>query len=55
MNYDLGMALASILFLIIISAFFSGSETGLTTASRARLTELERRGSMRASSPTHSV
>ena len=49
MNYDLGMALASIFFLIIISAFFSGSETGLTTASRAAFTELERRGSKRAS------
>lgn len=50
MNYDLAMALASTFFLIIISAFFSGSETGLTTSSRARLTELERRGSKRASS-----
>lgn len=49
MNYDLAIALASIFFLIIISAFFSGSETGLTTSSRARLTELERRGSKRAS------
>ncbi len=49
MNTDLVVALASIFFLIIISAFFSGTETGLTTASRARLTELERRGSKRAS------
>ena len=45
---DLGMALLSIFCLIIISAFFSGSETGLTTASRARLNELEKRGSKRA-------
>ena len=50
MTTDLYIAMASIFFLIIMSAFFSGSETGLTTASRARLTELERRGSRRASS-----
>lgn len=49
MTYDVGWALAAIFLLIIISAFFSGSETGLTTASRARLTEMERRGSRRAS------
>jgi Mg2+/Co2+ transporter CorB len=48
MTYDVSIALLSILALIIISAFFSGSETGLTTASRARLTEMERRGSKRA-------
>jgi Mg2+/Co2+ transporter CorB len=48
MNYDVSMALVSIIALIIVSAFFSGSETGLTTASRARLTEMERRGSKRA-------
>ncbi len=48
MNYDVTTALASIVALIIISAFFSGSETGLTTASRARLTEMERRGDRRA-------
>ncbi|MDE2444604.1 MAG: HlyC/CorC family transporter [Alphaproteobacteria bacterium] len=49
MTYDAGIALLSILGLIIVSAFFSASETGLTTASRARLTELEKRGSKRAS------
>jgi Mg2+/Co2+ transporter CorB len=49
MSYDVGLALVTILFLIIVSAFFSGSETGLTTASRARLSEMERRGSKRAS------
>jgi Mg2+/Co2+ transporter CorB len=48
MNYDVTMALASIVALIFVSAFFSGSETGLTTASRARLTEMQRRGSKRA-------
>jgi Mg2+/Co2+ transporter CorB len=49
MNYDVIVALASIFGLILVSAFFSGSETGLTTSSRARLTEMERRGSKRAS------
>jgi Mg2+/Co2+ transporter CorB len=48
MNYDVVWAVASIVALIIISAFFSGSETGLTTASRARLNEMEKRGSKRA-------
>jgi Mg2+/Co2+ transporter CorB len=49
MNYDVVVALASIAGLILVSAFFSGSETGLTTSSRARLTEMERRGIKRAS------
>ena len=35
--------------LLLVSAFFSGAETGMTATSRARLTELERRGSWRAS------
>ena len=42
------IALITVFFLIIISAFFSGAETGLTAASRARLTELARQGSARA-------
>ncbi len=48
MTSDIWIALASVVVLIFVSAFFSGSETGLTTASRARLTELARRGSGRA-------
>ncbi len=48
MTTDLGYAIISIVFLIIISGFFSGAETGLTATSRARLTEIERRGSKRA-------
>ncbi len=48
MSLDLGFTIAAILFLLVLSAFFSGSETGLTAVSRARLTELERRGSARA-------
>ncbi len=41
-------ALGAIVLLIAMSAFFSGSETGLTAASRARLTEMQRQGSKRA-------
>ena len=48
MNTEVGYALLSIVCLIFISAFFSGAETGLTATSRARLTEIERRGSKRA-------
>ncbi|MFT3988016.1 HlyC/CorC family transporter [Aestuariivirga sp.] len=48
MSLDLGFTAAAILILIILSAFFSGSETALTATSRARLTEIERRGSRRA-------
>ncbi|MBL1404460.1 MAG: hypothetical protein COC17_07630 [Hyphomicrobiales bacterium] len=38
-----------IILLIIISAFFSGSETALTAASRARLHQLEKNGNKKAS------
>ena len=48
MTSDIWIALGSVVVLIFVSAFFSGSETGLTTASRARLTEMARRGSGRA-------
>jgi Mg2+/Co2+ transporter CorB len=48
MTLDLGMAIAAIFVLLVLSAFFSGSETGLTAVSRARLNELERRGNARA-------
>ena len=48
MNTEIGYALLSIVCLIFMSAFFSGAETGLTATSRARLTEIERRGSKRA-------
>src|SRR6185295_1175434 len=49
MSLDLSMAAVAIVGLLLISAFFSGAETALTATSRARLTELERRGSWRAS------
>ncbi len=48
MTSEIGYAVLSIACLILVSAFFSGSETGLTATSRARLTEIERRGSKRA-------
>jgi Mg2+/Co2+ transporter CorB len=41
-------SITAIFFLIVISAFFSIAETGLTATSRARLNELERRGNKRA-------
>jgi len=43
------MAAVTIFFLLLVSAFFSAAETGMTATSRARLTELERRGNWRAS------
>ena len=42
-----GYAIA-IVILLMISAFFSGSETALTAASRARMHALERDGDKRA-------
>ena len=48
MNLDLGATAVAIVLLIVISAFFSASETALTAVSRARLNEIERRGSRRA-------
>ena len=48
MSLDLGVTAAAIILLIMISAFFSASESALTAVSRARLNEIERRGSRRA-------
>ena len=42
------IALVGIVVLLILSAFFSGSETALTAASRPRLTHLEAAGNTRA-------
>ena len=42
------ISLIAIFVLLVISAFFSGSETALTAASRPRLHHLERRGNRRA-------
>lgn len=45
---DIWVSLAIILFSVALSAFFSGSETALTAASRARLYALEKAGDRRA-------
>src|SRR5262245_41976640 len=41
-------SLIAIFLLLVISAFFSASETALTTASKARLQYMERKGNKRA-------
>lgn len=45
---DLWFAIAIILLCVALSAFFSGSETALTAASRARMHSLEKNGDRRA-------
>ena len=42
------LTLAAILFLLLLSAFFSGSETALIAASRSRIHHLAQRGNRRA-------
>ncbi|ADZ68780.1 HlyC/CorC family transporter [Polymorphum gilvum] len=42
------VAIGAILLLIVLSGFFSGSETALTAASRARMHQLEKAGDQRA-------
>lgn len=48
MTPEYWILLAAILVLIVFSAFFSGSETALTAASRARMHSLEKNGDRRA-------
>jgi len=48
MTTALWLTILAILVLIIISAFFSGSETALTAASRARMHAFEKSGDQRA-------
>ena len=48
MTLALGIMAGAAFGLILLSAFFSGSETALTTSSRPRLHELEKRGDKRA-------
>jgi Mg2+/Co2+ transporter CorB len=48
MTLALGIMAGAAFGLILLSAFFSGSETALTTSSRPRLHELEKRGERRA-------
>jgi Mg2+/Co2+ transporter CorB len=45
---SLWVAIATIVFCVLLSAFFSGSETALTAASRARMHALEKNGDRRA-------
>lgn len=44
----IGLTLAAIVGLVVLSAFFNGSETSLTAASRARMHALEQEGNERA-------
>ena len=48
MTVDVGLLLVAIAVLILLSAFFNGSETALTAASRARMHALEQEGNPRA-------
>ena len=44
MDLEIGIILAAIVVLLVLSAFFNGSETALTAASRARMHALEQEG-----------
>jgi Mg2+/Co2+ transporter CorB len=48
MTFEIGLTLIAIILLIGLSAFFNGSETALTAASRARMHALEQEGNQRA-------
>ncbi len=48
MTLEIVLTLAAIAVLIALSAFFNGSETALTAASRARMHALEQEGNIRA-------
>ena len=48
MQTALVISLVAIFVLLVASAFFLASETALTTASRARMHQLERAGNKRA-------
>ncbi len=48
MDLNLALNLAAILALLILSGFFSGSETAMTAASRARMHQLAQDGNARA-------
>jgi Mg2+/Co2+ transporter CorB len=48
MDMTFWLAIAAIFILIILSGFFSGSETALTAASRARMHQMEKTGDSRA-------
>jgi Mg2+/Co2+ transporter CorB len=48
MDGELLFSILGVLVLLVLSAFFSGTETALTAVSRARMHQLERRGVRRA-------
>ncbi len=48
MTFEVALIIAAIALLIALSAFFNGSETGLTAASRARMHALEQDGNAKA-------
>lgn len=48
MSLEIGITLAAIIVLLLLSAFFNGSETSLTAASRARMHTLDEEGNKRA-------
>jgi Mg2+/Co2+ transporter CorB len=48
MTLTIAITIGAIIALLVLSAFFSGSETALTATSRARMHELERQGNVRA-------
>lgn len=48
MDLFTALNLAAIAFLLVLSGFFSGSETALTAASRARMHQLDQEGNRRA-------
>jgi Mg2+/Co2+ transporter CorB len=48
MSLEIALILAAIVALLLLSAFFNGSETALTAASRARMHALEQEGNARA-------
>ncbi len=48
MTLDIALIIAAIVILLLLSAFFNGSETSLTAASRARMHQLEHEGNSKA-------
>ncbi len=48
MSFEVGLTIAAVVILLALSAFFSGSETALTAASKARMHSLEQEGDARA-------
>jgi Mg2+/Co2+ transporter CorB len=48
MSLDIALILTTIVVLLLLSAFFNGSETALTAVSRARMHALEQEGNSRA-------